>query len=922
VPNRATGFQLRGREQECRKLEGLLTAAKQGASQVLLVRGNAGVGKTALLKHLAQAASGGRVVQVAGIEYEKELTYGALHQLCNPFLHLREHLPAPQREALETTFGLNAKPPPDRFIVGLATLGLLAEAADEQPLVCLVDDAQWLDTSSALTIAFIARRLLAEPITMVIAVREHSESFAFDGLPELFLTGLDEADAQALLDGVWPGQLDKQVRKRVLAEAQGNPLALLELPRSLTSSPASQYEPSEWASPSEHIEASFRHQFDLLAPETQMLLITAAAEPVGDLNILLRATSRLGIAFEAVTPAQRAGLIELDPVVRFRHPLVRSAVYRAATPAQRREVHAALADATDADADPDRRAWHRGLATLGPDETVAEELINSAGRARARGGVATAAAFLERATELTKDPPRRGTRALAAAEAKAASGALEAALRLCNEAELCPLGDEQRVRLTRLRAQIVFARSRGKDAPTLLLDAAAKLEVHDAAAARDTYLEALGAAVYAGRLSDETPLAAIAAAAREAPSAGPVPRPSDLLLDGLVTRFTRGYQAGMAPLRRALDAFVESAETDEEAFIRWFWLPWLVAGDLWEDQLWRDLAVTAVRLCRGSGALTALPVALGYLAAVEVHAGEFASAAALVDEADQLSAAIGQARVGYPSSLLMAWQGDEERALEFSSWGLGDALSRGEGRAQGGVGLFRAIFANSHSEFGAALGFARQVCEFEDLILFGPALVELIEAAVRLGELQEASAALRQLEERTRASGTDWALGLEARCRALLSEGKTAEAWYRESVERLARSRVTVHLGRSRLMYGEWLAKQGRRAEARSELHYAHELFAKMGAIGFAERARRQRAAIGDVLVVSEGAPLPALTPQEAQVARLAREGLTNAQIGAQLFISRHTVDWHLRKVFAKLSITSRTQLAGLPSDRFRTKSS
>lgn len=719
---------LRGRHNECGALDRLLKNVRAGQSQVLVVRGEPGVGKSALLEYVAKSASGCRVAQAAGIEYEMELAYAGLHQLCAPILHLRERLPAPQRDALETAFGLNAKAPPDRFVVGLAVLGLLSDVAEEQPLVCVVDDAQWLDNASALTIAFVARRLLAESVGLVFAVRQPSQVRELAGLPDLLLAGLRDSDARALLVSAWPGRLDEQVRDRVIAESRGNPLALLELPRGLTPAElAGGFELPDAAPLANQIEQSFLRQLESLPDETRRLLLTAAAEPVGDVALLWRAASLLGFGADAAVPAQTAGLIDLGAHVRFRHPLVRSAVYQAAPIFDRQEVHRALAEATDPEVEPDRRAWHRAHAASGLDESVADELELSAGRARARGGIAAAAAFLARAAELSPESTSRGRRALAAAQAKFASGALEAAHKLLAIAEVCPLDDLQRAQLTRLRAQIVFAFRRGSDAPPLLLDAAKQLDPLDSGSAREAYLEALGAAIFAGRLNGRVGPRDVSAAARGAPPGRQPPRPIDLLLDGLATRFTEGYVAAVPPLRRALDAFQQNVGADEDDIMRWFSLPWLVAGGLWDDEMWHELATRAVRLARESGALIVLPLALGYRAAVHLHAGEFAAASALTEEADAITKATGNAPVKYSSLLLAAWRDVRAGALDYLNWGLENAIARGEGRGIGGYGYATAVLYNGLGRYEAALASAQSACEYDDLGIFGFALVELVE---------------------------------------------------------------------------------------------------------------------------------------------------------------------------------------------------
>ncbi len=909
----------RDRHTERDALDQVLASVRASQSRVLVVRGEAGVGKSALLDHLVRSASDFRIAQAAGHEYEMELTYAGLHQLCAPLLEMRDRLPGPQRDALAAAFGLSAAPAPDRFVVGLGVLGLLSAVTEEQPLLWVVDDAQWLDRTSALTLAFVAHRLLAESVGLVFAVRDPGNVPELAGLPELRVEGLGDSDSRALLDAALPGRLDELVRDRIVAESRGNPLALLELPQSLTPPELAGGFGVRDASPlAGRIEQSFLRRLDSLPVETRQLLLTAAADPVGDAALLWRAAGRLGLGADALAPAQSAGLIDVRGRVRFRHPLVRSAIYGSAPLPARERAHQALAEATDPDVDPDRRAWHRAHATTTPDEDIAEELERSAGRAAQRGGMAATAAFLERAAELTPDPVRRGRRALTAARATYESGALDGADKLLAVAGLSPLTDLQRAGLARLRAQIAFAQRRGADAPPLLLDAADRLAPLDRGSAREAYLEALGAAIFAGRLNGHVGPGEVAAAVRSAPAAEQPPRPIDLLLDGLATRFTDGYVAGVAPLRRALHAFGPGAGVDPGEMMQWFWLPWLIAGDLWDDTRWHEVATRATQLCRDAGALIRLPLALGNRAAVHLHAGEFADAESLAEEAAAITDATGNAPVRFSSLLLAAWRGSESEALKYASWGLENVLARGEGRGIGGHGYTTAVLFNGLGRYEDALVSARTACEYDDLGIRGFALVELVEAGVRCGAIDEAAAASRQLEERTSAAGTDWALGVQAWCAGLVTEGGAAESCYLEAIERLGRTRVAVHLARAHLVYGEWLRRENRRADAREHLRTAHDMFSRTGAEAFAARAHRELLATGGAARRRTVDTHDLLTPQEGQIARLAREGLSNPEIGAQLFISPRTVQYHLGKVFTKLEITSRSQLGRLPETRLR----
>jgi DNA-binding CsgD family transcriptional regulator/tetratricopeptide (TPR) repeat protein len=886
------------RESERDMLERLVAGVRAGQSRVLVIRGEAGVGKTSLLRHLSGAARGCRIARAAGVESEMELAFAGLHALCAPMLGRLGRLPVPQREALSTAFGLSAGPPPDRFFVGLAVLSLLADVAEEQPLVCVVDDAHWLDRASAQTLAFVARRLLAERIGLVFTLRDSSDPQVLEGLPELVVEGLPADEARVLLDAAIPGPLDERVKARILGEAGGNPLALIELPRGLTPAElAGGFGLPDARSLTSRIEHTFLQRVRTLPRETQLLLLTAAAEPLGDSSLLWRAAERLGIGGEAGRPAEAAGLIELGARVRFPHPLVRSAVYRASDPGDRRDVHGAIGASSDPLRDPDRRAWHHAHATATPDEAVAAELARSADRAQGRGGLAAAAAFLQRAAELTPDPAMRVERSLAGAQAKLDVADAASASELLAAAELGPVDELQRARLERVRAQIAFTSRRGSDAPPLLLEAARRLGPLDGKMARETYLEALASAMFAGRLGmgpDERDVAEAARASSGAWTAGP----AELLLDALVTRFTEGYTASVAPLSRALRAFGGPDGGGEDR--RWLWLACRLAQDLWDDELWHVLATVGVRVARDTGALNLLPNALNHLAALNVHSGAFTIAAAQIEEIGAITQATGLPPLRYAAATLAAARG------EWADDVLAATVARGEGSAVSLSSLFTALMHNGHGRYGDALAAAREACERADVMAYGRALVELIEAGVRGGQPDEAAAALDRLSERTRASGTEWALGIEARCRALLTGD---ESLYRASIERLARCRAAFELARSRLLYGEWLRRENRRMDAREQLREAHDRFIHMGAEAFAERTRRELLATGEtVRRITPDTP-DALTPQEIQVARLARQGHSNPEIGAELFISPRTVEYHLSKVFRKLDVSSRREL-------------
>ena len=882
----------------------LVARVRAAESQVLVLRGEAGCGKTALLMRLPEAAQGCQVVWATGVESEMELAFASLHSLCAPLLGRLERLPEPQRVALSTAFGLSAGPPPERFLVGMAVLSLLADAADEQPLVCIVDDAQWLDRVSSQTLAFVARRLLAERVALVFAVREQGDGQTLAGLPELAIGGLTREDARLLLEAMIRGPLDEQVKARILDETRGNPLALIELPRGLTPVElAGGFGLPDARQLTSRIERSFLQRVEKLPRDSRLLLLTAAAEPVGDVYLLWRAAERLGIGAEAAAPAEADGLIELGIRVRFPHPLVRSAVYAASNPSDRREVHRALADSTDSVLDPDRRAWHRAHAAPQPDEEVAAEMIRSAARAESRGGLAAAAAFLKRAAELTPDARTRVERALTASQAKLDVADFTSASSLVDSAGLGPLDELQRGRLERLRAEIVFATQRGRDAPAVLLEAARRLEPLDTALARDTYLDAIASAMFAGRSGADFPEREIAEHARAfaRPPAVGVP---DVLLDGLVKRFTEGYAASVAPLTRALRLLADLDDPGEDQ--RWLWLGCRLAQELWDDDLWHALSTRGARIGRDTGRLSLLANSMNHLAAFHVHSGALATAEVQIDEVDAIAQATGLPPLKYSACMLAATRGDRPQMQVLWSTALLNAESRGEGAAFGMAWCLTARLHNGHGLYDRALADARRASEADDVITYGWAQAEWVEAGVRTGSLDEAAGAFERLQERTRASGTEWALGVEARCRALLRDD---EASYRESTERLARSRAAVELARSQLCYGEWLRRVNRRSDARGPLRAALESFSRMGAEAFAERARRELLATGETVRKRMANTVESLTPQEAHVAIMARDGFSNPEIGARLFISPRTAEYHLHKVFRKLGIAGRRDL-------------
>jgi DNA-binding CsgD family transcriptional regulator len=761
-------------------------------------------------------------------------------------------------------------------------------------------------------LGFIARRLLAESVAIVFTVREPSDERELVDLPELSLGGLQDDDARALLSSVIPGRLDDRVRDRLVAETRGNPLALVELPRGRSTGELAGgfVLPGTGTLPS-RIEDHFRDRIAALPEATQRLMLLAAADPVGDATLLWRAAATLGVEGQAGEPAAREQLLEIGAQVRFRHPLVRSAAYRAASLTDRRAVHGALAAATDPATDPDRRAWHRAHAALAPDEEVAGELIDSASRAQARGGIAAAAAFLERAVTFTPDPGERASRALTAARMKFGAGDLSAAGSLLAAADAGPLDELGQARAQRVHAQIAFDARRGSDAPPLLLRTARRLESLDAELARETHLKALVAAIYAGRLATDPAPADVARAALSAPL-GPEPLPaSQLLLLGLATRLTDGYSAAAPMLAAALRAYLA-----EDRQVDWVWVAYsLAAMDLWDDDAWLELAVSEAELARAMGTLISLPFALDYLAGFHIQAGDLSLASALLEEAQSLDLGIRAETLPYIPLRLAAWRGDVSTALNLVEAMIGGAHSRGEGCAVTDADYATAILYNGLGDYELAFEAAQKAAVADEIATSSWALCELVEAAARSGREEVARQSLDQLCERTGASGTTWAKGTEARASALLADGESAEHLHREAIEALGQSRMAAHLARARLSYGEWLRRENRRVDAREQLRQAYDAFAAMGADGFADRARRELLATGEKVRKRRDDTRDELTPQEKQIARLARDGRTNPEIGTELYISPRTVEWHLRQVYTKLGISSRKGLRGaLPS--------
>ncbi|MDX6628379.1 MAG: hypothetical protein QOH00_625 [Gaiellales bacterium] len=901
--------QLFGRERERSVLERLLDAARKGHGSVLVVLGDPGIGKTALLAYAVEAAAEFRVVRAAGVEGEMELDYAALQQLCAPILELTERLPDPQRDALGVAFGLRSGQAPSPFLVGLAVLGLLSEAAQQHPLLCVIDDAQWLDGASARVFAFVARRLLAERIALAFGARQ--AGVGLTRFPQLRIEPLGRQDARALLESVLAARLDESVLERIIAETGGNPLAILELPRGLTPGQLAGGFGLPVALPlSVGIERSFMRRLARLPRDARRLLLLAAAEPVGDLALLWRAAEQQGIPETAARVAESEDLLRLDGKVMFRHPLVRSAVYGAAAPNERRDAHRALAEATDPQIDPDRRAWHRAQAASVPDEELAGDLERSAVRAQARGGFAAAAAFLECAAALTPAPARRAQRALVAAQTKLRAGAFDDALDLLASIEIGALDELDGARIELLRAQIAFVSTHGSKAPSMLLAAANRLTPLSPALAYETYLEAMSAAMFAEQLAAPGASALDVALAAKAAPRPSILRGPELLLNGLATFFCETYEAAVPILRRAQDAFDGSGMPVSEQ-LRWKWLATVSSVHLWDDALWHAISERHVQIARETGALGELPLALSLRIYAHLFAGELSTATLLVDETRAAAEATNSNLAPYGAVGLAAFRGREREAVFLFEASREDVTRRGEGIGLSMLAWAQAVLYNGLGRYEEARAAALRATEHRhNLSTSNWGMAELIEAAVRAGTPEVAADARSRLAEVARVSGTDWALGVAARSEALLVEDQRAEKLYIEAVDRLDQTRMTVDLARAHLLYGEWLRRQRRRVDARRQLRTAHDLFSDFGMEAFAERARVELEATGEHARKRTFETRDDLTPQEAQIARLARDGLANAEIGARLFISVHTVEYHLRKVFVKLGINSRTKLA------------
>ena len=879
---------------------------------MLVIRGEAGVGKSTLLRYCTDHAADFQIRRATGVESEMELPFAALHQLCAPILDGLPSLPQPQQAALEVALGLARGDPPDQFLVALAALSLVSESAAHQPLLCLIDDTQWLDSASRQAFGFIARRLVAESVGMIFAVRIPAQERDLGGLPVMLLEGLAERDARTLLESVILRKLDPKTRDHLLAEARGNPLALLELPRRI--SPAQLPGALGLLAPQElpnWIEDTFIQRLHALPEDARMLLLVAAAEPADDAPLLWRAARRLGIKVSAASATEAAGLLTIDEHVRFRHPLVRSAAYRSAVPGDRRRAHLALADSTDAGRDADRRAWHLAAATAGPDEHVAQLLEASADRARARGGLAAAAAFLRRSVGLTEDQDHRAERALSAARTSLHAGDFESALDVLATADNGDLDQRLQAHVDLLRGQVVLASGAAGRAAGLLLAAAQRLEQLDPELAREAYLDAWGGALFASNLT-ETSMRDVSHAVTASPPAVTEPDYSDLLLIGMSSLIVEGRAAAAPTLRSAVRAFLDQPHVADKG-MRWTVIASVASVEVWDFDAWEAMTVRQLQLARETGALGLLAISLSGMGLVHSWMGDLEAADRVGSESEDISRATGTQIAPFGGMLLAAMRGRDSESFALLESAGARTAADGDGFALQFKHWTTAMLCNGLSRYEEALESAHRCWDaWPDLFVSVWAMVEIVEAAARLDRPQLAVTALERIEASTDVSGTEWALGIAARSKALLDDSEGAEVLYLQAIKHLAATPLRPELARGHLVYGEWLRRQRRRNDARAQLRLAHSMFSTMGLEAFAERARHELLATGATAEKRAGRKQDELTAQEAHIARLAADGRTNVQIGAELYLSRHTIEWHLRKVFLKLGVRSRWELRDL----------
>jgi len=910
-----------GRGHERQKIESILDAARDGLSSALVVQGAPGMGKTSLLKYASTAGADFAQLAVAGVSSESSFAFAGLQRLLLPIIERRSTLPEVQREGLEVALGLSSGAAKNQFLLGLGVLTLLAAAATDRPLLCVIDDAQWLDNETLEVLAFVARRLQAEGVAMFFAIRDDDGAPSpLDDLEATRVEGLATQEAMVLLNRSAPSPVDPTIAHRIITETQGCPLALVEVPRELSADELAGLAVLPEPLPlGRRLEAQFLRRIRSLPIEAQALMVIIAADASGDEGAIRRAAASLDLPLIAAEVAVDADLIERTSWTTFRHPLIRAAAYNGASSALRRDVHGALAEATIRSEAPDRYAWHRAASASGPDEPIAIELEAAAARTRNRGGYASEATFLTRAAELTPEPSERSRRMLDAAQAALTAGLRERAIRLIDEAlkqEPSP-SPLLLARAQRLRASCDSFTLPGA-AAAIHLAAARSLESLDVRLARDTYIEALQATVISAQLTSGTSPEEVARAALSAPPPdNDRSAMADSMLDGFATRLAFGSNESIPLFRNALDIISEDDVLPTGRTL-WAMLVQTAALEVWDAVGYRRSLDLLEQSQRAGGELDSLRITLLALSRSEMWNGRFGVAEAYRAEVSALAAAIeGEGPIADMFVMLsvhvLAWQGREAEVREAVSILTGEfAVAIGAGSGVNVARLALATLENGLRHYGEALVAARPLFE-EDIPPDGNLILpEIVEAGVRSGDISIAAAALERLDERARTSGTPWALGLLARSRALLASDDEAEALYRESIDQLDAAPVAAESARAHLLYGEWLRRQKRRTDARHQLRTAHQLFSGMGARAFEERARLELAATGAHARERSVVTALDLTPQEEQIARLAAGGETNAEIASKLYISPNTVDYHLRKVYRKLALRSRRDLRRL----------
>ncbi|MGW7549327.1 ATP-binding protein [Streptomyces sp. NPDC054770] len=900
-----------GRTAELEVVQTLLDGLSAGSSGVLVLRGQAGIGKSALLHETAERAeaAGTLLASAVGTQTETGFDFAGLHQLLSPFLGSLPDLPVPQRTALRTVFGLAAGPAPSHFLVGLATLTLLTDAAARQPVLCVVDDAQWLDRVSQEVLAFVARRLLADRVGFVFALRDGEEhAAALRGLPELGVRALEPAAGRELLELAAAGRVAESLSRRVLAEAAGHPLTLVELGRELREGRGlPDPVPGLPMRVGERLERLYLDRVRKLPPAAQTLLLVAAAEQFGDPERIRRAAQVLGLDAEVAAAPEVGRLLSWSPRVAFAHPLMRTAAYWGASPGEQRRAHAALAEVTDPYLDPDRRAWHLAEATADPDEAVARELEASADRARSRGGWESGQAFLRRAAELTADPERAAERLLAAAEAGLVAGDPAGAAALAEQAVPHLTRPLVLARARRVRGLSLKAEGRVAEAARMLVGAAREMGPEDPRLAHDTLFEGFGVAQLESWQRTAEVVSAVRELRRPAPGA-----PGDGLLDGFAAVLDGRTDEGYTLLRRGVRTFAAVRDAPDAGMPRL--VAWLYASGLVFDHAsWTDLERNWIPALRSRGAVAALVPALYSLAKDHLRAGRLTAAEASLAEGRALAEAVGDHGWGpgfaQADVLLLGLRGEAAQGRALADRLLGEPVPD---VWRTGVRLAVAVLELGAGRYEAALDAALDARALWSLL----SPEDVVEAAMRCGRPEVARAALDGFAPLAAAAGSPWVLGVAARCRALLKgDDPAADDDYRQSVDHLRRTPVTLAVARSRLVHGEWLRRQRRRRDARHELGTALESFERMRAYGFAERARAELAATGEHRRRPAGPDGVGLTPQELQIARLAAAGATNRAIATRLFLSAATVEYHLRGVYRKLGVNRRVLLAQALAD-------